>query len=50
MANGFWLNDAACRWIGAERRVMRHLSNSLAASQPNSARRARVFFATPDYA
>jgi hypothetical protein len=47
MAIGFFLNETARPQIRAERETMRHLSNSLAAAQPISARKGRVFFATP---
>jgi hypothetical protein len=43
MANGFYLNGTACGQIGAERRTLRHLSNSLRQAQPNSAQRPRLF-------
>jgi hypothetical protein len=43
MATGFSLNDTACRQIRAERRMMRHLRNSLALTEPFSVHRAASF-------
>jgi hypothetical protein len=43
MANGFCLNGAACQQIRAERRLMRHLRNSLAATQPISVHNSASF-------
>src|SRR5262249_51853302 len=46
MANGFCPHDAAGREIGAERRQMRHSSNSFDASD-EFLPILRIFFATP---
>jgi hypothetical protein len=43
MANGFSLNETACRQIYAEGRMMRHFRNSLAVTQPISIHRAASF-------
>jgi hypothetical protein len=43
MANGFCLNETACRQIRAEGRMMRHLRNSLAVTQPICVVAPRLF-------
>jgi hypothetical protein len=43
MANGFYLNETACRQIYAEGRTMRHFRNSLAVTQPISADKTASF-------
>jgi hypothetical protein len=43
MANGFCLNETACRQIHAEGRMMRHLRNSLAVTQPICVVAPRLF-------
>jgi hypothetical protein len=43
MANGFSLNETACRQICAEGRMMRHFRNSLAVTQPISIHHAASF-------
>jgi hypothetical protein len=48
MANGFYLNETACRQIHEEERAVRHSRNSSSVTRAISGQQGRVFSATPN--
>jgi hypothetical protein len=48
MANGFYLNEPACRQIHEEERAVRHSRNSSVVNPGDFRQQVCVFLATPD--